>query len=69
MIPGECPPPRDEIEGSSPPRQPANDNGAEAAVLVDPRIQTIARAIGRYIARQQLKALQAANENELPGER
>jgi len=69
MIPDECPPPRPEIEASSPLLQPANDNSIKATVPVDPRILTIARAIGRYIARQQLKALQAANENKLSEER
>jgi hypothetical protein len=69
MIPDECPPPRDESETSSPALQPANDNGVNAAVPVDPRILTIARAIGRSIARQQLEALQAANENKLSEER
>jgi hypothetical protein len=64
MIPDECTPPRPEVEASSRPLQPANDNGAVAEVAIDPRILTIARAIGRYIARQQLKVLQAANENK-----
>ena len=64
MIPDECPPPRHENEPSGPPLQPANDNGAKAAVPIDPRILTIARAIGGSIARQQLKALQVANENK-----
>jgi hypothetical protein len=65
MIPEETPPARHESEASGPPLQPANDNGVKAAVPVDPRILTIARAIGRYIARQQLKVLQAANDNNL----
>lgn len=69
MIPDECPPPRQEIEASSPPLQPANDNSVKGAVPVDPRVLAIARAIGRYIARQQLKALQAANENKGSEER
>ena len=69
MIPDEYHPPRAESEASSPPLKPANDNGAESAVPVDPRILTIARAIGRYIARQQLKASKAANGNEFPGKR
>jgi len=64
MIPDECPPAHQESEASIPSLQPANDNGSDAAVPVDPRILTIARAIGRSIARQQLKALQVANENE-----
>ncbi len=69
LIPDECPPPRPEFEASGPPLEPANGNSVKAAVLVDPRILTIARAIGRYIARQQLKALQAANDNKLSEER
>jgi len=42
---------------------PANDNGGNAAQPVDPRILTIARAIGRLIAREQFEA---ANDNRPP---
>jgi hypothetical protein len=51
----------------------ANDNGApegrRAAGSLDPRIRIIARAIGRHIAREHIRALekerreQAANDN------
>jgi hypothetical protein len=44
-------------------RAAANDNGGNAAEPIDPRILTIARAIGRLIAREQFKA---ANDNSPP---
>ncbi|OIQ94279.1 hypothetical protein GALL_237090 [mine drainage metagenome] len=40
----------------------ANDNGPPSETL-DPRLQIIARAIGRQIAREQGAALTAANDN------
>lgn len=48
---------------ASQPLAAANDNGADAKATVDPRILVVARAIGRQIAREQLKQLQAANDN------
>jgi hypothetical protein len=45
--------------------QPANDNGGVAAAL-DPRILTIARAIGRLMARERFAAV---NDNRPPQER
>lgn len=44
--------------------KPANDNNDAPASTLDPRILVIARAIGRQIAREQIKALFAANDNE-----
>jgi hypothetical protein len=44
-------------------RPAANDNGGNAAEPIDPRILTIACAIGRLIAREQFKA---ANDNGPP---
>jgi hypothetical protein len=44
-------------------RTTANDNGANVAEPIDPRILVIARAIGRLIAREQFKA---ANDNSPP---
>ena len=41
----------------------ANDNGTETASALDPRILAIARAIGRQIAREQVRILRAANDN------
>jgi hypothetical protein len=47
-----------------PPRpQAANDNKSSAAPI-DARILTIARALGRQIAREELKRLRAANDND-----
>jgi hypothetical protein len=51
----------DRPSGDAPPA--ANDNGGNAIEPVDPRILTIARAIGRLIAREQFKA---ANDNSPP---
>lgn len=44
-------------------RQASNDNSGEPARRIDPRILTIARVLGRQIAREQLKKLPAANDN------
>jgi hypothetical protein len=63
MIPDESPPSRSEIEAQSLILKPANDNGSATAASIDPRILTIARAIGRQIAREQLDNPQAANDN------
>lgn len=61
-------------EGGS--RRPANDNcppdgqdtgrGADASARVDAVVLTIARLIGRQIAREHFEALQAANDNQPP---
>jgi hypothetical protein len=45
------------------PHSASNDNGARGAPI-DPRILFIARALGRQIAREYLKRLRAANDNE-----
>jgi hypothetical protein len=48
---------------------PANDNGLPSGEPIDPRIQRIAEAIGRQLARAQGKPPSvAANDNE-PRER
>jgi hypothetical protein len=48
-----------------PPRpEPTNDNNGASAAPIDPRILTIARTLGRQIAREQLKRLRAANDND-----
>ena len=57
-------------------RQPANDNrppdgqeavdNADASERVDKVVLTIARLIGRQIAREHFEALQAANDNQPP---
>jgi hypothetical protein len=68
MIRDERPPAHHEGDASNPSLQPANDNATQAATPIDPRILTIARAIGRSIARQQHKALPLANDNKLSQE-
>jgi hypothetical protein len=45
------------------PQSASNDNGAQGAPI-DPRILLIARALGRQIAREYLKSLRAANDND-----
>jgi hypothetical protein len=57
------------IENDAPEREPprpeaANDNTGASAAPIDPRILTIARTLGRQIAREQLKRLRAANDND-----
>jgi hypothetical protein len=50
----------------APPRPPsaaANDNNGAPAAVIDPHILTIARALGRQIAREELKSRRAANDN------
>lgn len=57
-------------------RRPANDNRppsgqdagheADAFARVDKVVLTIARLIGRQIAREHFEALQAANDNQPP---
>ena len=42
----------------------ANDTGEAATVRVDRQILTIARAIGRQMAREHLKSLLPANDND-----
>lgn len=44
-------------------RTAANDNGGTAGRL-DPHLLTIARALGRQIAREWFQSLQAANDND-----
>ncbi|WP_353428834.1 hypothetical protein [Paracoccus denitrificans] len=57
-------------------RRPANNNrppngqdagnGADASARLDAVVLTIARLIGRQIAREHIEALQAANDNTPP---
>lgn len=57
-------------------RRPANDNhppdgqdarqAADASARVDKVVLTIARLIGRQMAREHFEALQAANDNQPP---
>jgi hypothetical protein len=62
MIADETPPqPLDEPQNL--PSAAANDNNGALAAAVDPYILTIARAIGRQIAREELKGRRAANDN------
>jgi len=44
---------------------PVNDN-ADTAAPLDPRILDIARAIGRFIAREQFRKQGAVNDNDDP---
>jgi hypothetical protein len=53
----------DAPEPEPPGPKAANDNNA-APASVDARILTIARALGRQIAREQLKKISAANDND-----
>ena len=63
-------------EGEGGNRRPANDNrppdgqdagrAADASERLDKVVLTIARLIGRQIAREHFEALQAANENKWP---
>ena len=62
MIADETPPP----SLGEPPRPPsaaANDNNGAPAAAIDPHILTIASALGRQIAREELKSRKAANDN------
>ncbi|MDO5622642.1 MAG: hypothetical protein Q4G24_14375 [Paracoccus sp. (in: a-proteobacteria)] len=66
-------------EDDSGKRRPANDNhppdgqdagqAAYASERVDAVVLTIARLIGRQIAREHFKTLQAANDNQPPKRR
>ncbi|WP_125461616.1 MULTISPECIES: hypothetical protein [Rhodomicrobium] len=46
------------------PQVPVNDSKTASAESITARILTIARVIGRQIAREQLKASEAANDRE-----
>jgi hypothetical protein len=54
----------DAPEAQPPWLQAANDNNGAPAKPIDARILTIARALGRQIAREQLKRMRAANDND-----
>ena len=45
----------------------ANDNDAARALQINAQILAVARAIGRHIAREELAALTAANDNSSEG--
>ena len=45
------------------PQDARKENGAQDAPI-DPRLLSIARALGRQIAREYLKTLRAANDND-----
>jgi hypothetical protein len=54
----------DDAPEAQPPRpQAANDSNGASAAPIDARILTIARALGRQIAREQLKRMRPANDN------
>jgi hypothetical protein len=54
-----------EIRKTKPPPQgPVSDSKSASAQSIDPRILTIARAIGRQIAQERLKALQGSQKHE-----
>ena len=63
MIEDEINPHSSEAVPASRPSRPANDNGPDLKPVIDPRILSVARAIGRQIAREQLDQLEAANDN------
>jgi hypothetical protein len=55
----------DDAPEAQPPRpQAANDNKGAPVAPIDARILTIARALGRQIAREQIKRMRAANDND-----
>jgi len=45
-------------------RQAANDNGLADTVAADAALTRIAEAIGRHIAREHIRARDAANDND-----
>jgi hypothetical protein len=59
----------DAPEREHPRPQGADDNKGAPAAPIDARILTIARALGRQIAREQLNRLRAANDNDRPEKR
>ncbi len=66
MIADETPPrPHDALP--DPQIEAANDNESTRKCALDPRLLTIARAIGRQIAREELACLRAANDNHPEG--
>ena len=57
--------PQARLEGGPPPA--ANDNGnGDARARIDAAVLTIARLIGRQIAREAFERLKAANDNTAP---
>ena len=62
MYPDETPP-RDQSDPSSGTLMAANDATGVEIVDVDQHVRTIAQAIGRQIAREELDACRAANDN------
>jgi hypothetical protein len=62
MLPDETPP-RDQSNPLSEPLVAANDAVGVAIDDIDPHIRTIAQAIGRQIAREELASRKAANDN------
>jgi len=45
----------------------ANDNDGVQTIAIDPRFLVVARALGRHIAREQVAALETANDKK-PGD-
>jgi hypothetical protein len=54
----------DAPEREPPSPEPANDNHGAPVAPIDACILTIARALGRQIAREQLKRMRAVNDND-----
>lgn len=54
---------------NSPPNGTGADHKTDAAQRLDAVVLTIARLIGRQIARERFEALQAANDNKPPKSR
>lgn len=46
---------------------PANDNHAPLSPEAEAALTLVARAIGRQLAREAMRAAQAANDNDPPG--
>jgi hypothetical protein len=56
-------PPQSLDEPQKHPSAAANDNNGALTAAIDPHILTVARALGRQIAREELKSRRAANDN------
>ncbi len=56
-------PPQSLDEPPRPPSDAANDNDGVTAAEMDTHTLRIARALGRQIAREELKSRKAANDN------
>lgn len=56
-------PPLSLDEPQKPQSEAANDNNGALTAAIAPHILTVARALGRQIAREEMKCRKAANDN------